>query len=228
MNRIPNHSSFVVALIAGAVASGCASMAGVGGTSEYSCKAPEGVKCDSVSGTYYNSVENNLPSQHKGSRAAPQDEAAPTRTEALAGKRSVASTVYVTPALASSTSGAPSGVALPPAAYTSMPLRSPARVLRLWVKPWEDADGDLMDQLYVYVPVDNGRWLVDHTQRQIRDAYAPIMAPRTAQAPDSDVERESANAETRVPAASALERRLQAARGLGPSAANANGANDAR
>ena len=154
MNRIPTLSSFVAMAIACVVASGCASMTGVGGTSEYSCKAPEGVKCDSVSGTYYNSVENNLPSQRQ--------------------------------------------------------------------------DGDLMDQLYVYVPVDNGRWLVDHTQRQIRDAYAPIKAPRTAQAPDGDVERESADAETRVPAASALERRLQAARGLGPSAANANGANDAR
>ena len=211
-------------VIACAVVSGCASMAGVGGTSEYSCKAPEGVKCDSVSGTYYNSVENNLPSQRQGGRATPQ-EAAPTRMEALAGKR-IASASYVTPASATSATG--SGVALPPAAYTSMPLRSPARVLRLWVKPWEDADGDLMDQLYVYVPVDNGRWLVDHTQRQIRDAYAPIKAPRTALGPYSDVERESGKVDTRVPAASALEQRLQAARGLAPSAANANGADDAK
>jgi len=120
-----------------------------------------------------------------------------------------------------------SGIALPPAAYTSMPLRSPARVLRLWVKPWEDADGDLMDQVYVYVPVDNGRWLVDHTQRQIRDAYAPIKVPRTAQAPVSDLERERDKGDTRVPAPSGLEQRLQAARGLGPSA-NASGANDAQ
>ena len=108
-----------------------------------------------------------------------------------------------------------------------MPLRSPARVLRLWVKPWEDADGDLMDQVYVYVPVDNGRWLVDHAQRQIRDAYAPIKAPRTVQAPDSDVDRESAKVDPRVPVASSLEQRLQAARGLLPSAANTNGADDA-
>src|SRR4029077_18795 len=196
------------------------SMAGVGGTSEYSCKAPEGVKCDSVSGTYYNSVENNLPSQRQGGRATPQ-EAVPTRMEALAGKRSVVSATYMTPASATSATG--SGVALPPAAYTSMPLRSPARVLRLWVKLWEDADGDLMDQLYVYVPVDNGRWLVDHAQRQIRDAYAPGNAPRTAQAPDGDADRESAKVDPHVPAASSLEQRLQAARGLLPSAANTNG-----
>src|SRR6185312_6610851 len=100
MNRMPTLSGFIAVVFACAVVSGCASMAGVGGTSEYSCKAPEGVKCDSVSGTYYNSVENNLPSQRQGGRATPQDEAAPTRVEAPAGKRSVASAVYVTPALA--------------------------------------------------------------------------------------------------------------------------------
>ena len=226
MNRMTTLSGFIAVLIACAVVSGCASMAGVGGTSEYSCKAPEGVKCDSVSGTYYNSVENNLPSQRQGGRATPRDEATPTRMEVLAGKRSAASSAYVTPALAPFATS--SGVSLPPAAYTSMPLRSPARVLRLWVKPWEDADGDLMDQVYVYVPVDNGRWLVDHAQRQIRDAYAPIKVPRTAQATDSDLERGSDTRDTRVPAASGLEQRLQAARGLGPSAANANGANDAQ
>ena len=225
MNRLSPHSSFLAMVIACAVGSGCASMAGVGGTSEYSCKAPEGVKCDSVSGTYYNSVENNLPSQRQGGRATPRNEATPTRMEVLADGRSVASSAYVTPALAPFATS--SGVALPPAAYTSMPLRSPARVLRLWVKPWEDADGDLMDQVYVYVPVDNGRWLVDHTQRQIRDAYAPIKVPRTAQAPVSDLERERDKGDTRVPAPSGLEQRLQAARGLGPSA-NASGANDAQ
>jgi conjugal transfer pilus assembly protein TraV len=212
--------------IACVVASGCASMAGVGGTSEYSCKAPEGVKCDSVSGTYYNSVENNLPSQRQGGRPTPRDEATPTRMEALAEKRNAASSADVAPALTALATK--SEGKLPPAAYTSTPLRSPARVLRLWVKPWEDADGDLMDQLYVYVPVDHGRWLVDHTQRQIRDAYAPIKAPRAAQAPVSDTERERDNGDMRAPAASRLEQRLQAARGLGPPAANANGANDAQ
>src|SRR5439155_6276288 len=222
MNCIPTSLGFAAAVMACAVVSGCASMAGVGGTSEYSCKAPEGVKCDSVSGTYYNSVENNLPSQRQGARPTPQDEATPTRMEALAGKRGGASAAYVVPARASLATG--SGVALPPAAYTSMPLRSPARVLRLWVKPWEDADGDLMDQLYVYVPVDTGRWLVDHARRQIRDAYAPIRAPRTASAPASVVEREKSSVDTRVPAISGLEQRLQAARELAPSAADANGA----
>src|SRR5512144_1970953 len=100
MNRIPTRSTFLAVVIACVVVAGCASMAGVGGTSEYSCKAPEGVKCDSVSGTYYNSVENNLPSQRQGGRATPRDEATPTtRMEMLADKRNGASSADVAPAL---------------------------------------------------------------------------------------------------------------------------------
>jgi conjugal transfer pilus assembly protein TraV len=64
-----------------------------------------------------------------------------------------------------------------PSSPTAMPLRSSARILRLWFKPWEDADRDLHDQGYVYIRVDDGQWLVEHAQRQIRDAYAPLRPP---------------------------------------------------
>jgi conjugal transfer pilus assembly protein TraV len=62
-------------------------------------------------------------------------------------------------------------------AITPSPLRTQARILRLWIKPWEDADGDLYDQGYVYVQVDNGQWQIDHVQHQIRDRYAPLKLP---------------------------------------------------
>ena len=58
------------------------------------------------------------------------------------------------------------------------PLRAGPRVLRLWIKPWEDADRDLNGESLVYVQIDTGRWLVDHVQRQARDAYAPIRPTR--------------------------------------------------
>ena len=65
-------------------------------------------------------------------------------------------------------------------AQGATPLRSQARVLRLWTKAWEDVDGDLYDQGYVYVQVSNGQWLIDHVQRQIRDTYAPLRPPPKA------------------------------------------------
>lgn len=56
-------------------------------------------------------------------------------------------------------------------------LRSGTRVMRLWVKPWEDSDGDLHDQSYIYLRIDEGRWQLEHVQQQVREAYAPLRPP---------------------------------------------------
>jgi conjugal transfer pilus assembly protein TraV len=142
--------------------SGCSNMSGLDGSSSYSCKAPDGITCDSVSGTYANAIHNNVPSQRPRAAASP----APT--------------------------GAASAPPMPrmPAAAAAlpapMPPRSPARILRLWFKPWEDADHDLYDQGYVYVQIDGGRWLIEHVQQQIREAYAPLRPPPRASAGAND------------------------------------------
>lgn len=145
-----------VLVIATVGLAGCTSISGLSGGSGYACKAPEGVACDSVSGTYANSVADRLPGRRTsaGSSAPPQPAA-------------------VT---------APKATSLPSQRTADLPipaasLRSTPRVLRLWVKPWEDADGDLIDQSYVYVQIDSGQWLIEHAQRQIREAYAPVKPP---------------------------------------------------
>ena len=136
---------------------GCMNLSGLGGSSDYACKAPEGVTCDSVSGTYANAIQDNLPSQRgKGRRMGKAE------SERNAPTQATPSTSVPTPAAM---------------AAIASPLRSSSRILRLWFKPWEDADRDLYDQGYVYVQIDAGQWLIDHAQRQIRDAYAPIRPP---------------------------------------------------
>lgn len=141
----------------------CTHMSGVGGDATYACKAPEGVACDSVSGTYANAVHDNLPAQRtrRSTFAAAADDRVATAIRRGTPPSDPATTVD-------------DGVG-PNTAPQS--LRSPVRILRLWVKPWEDADGDLVDQGYVYVKVDNGDWLLDHVQARIRDVYAPLKAP---------------------------------------------------
>ena len=51
------------------------------------------------------------------------------------------------------------------------------------------ANQDLNDQGYVFVQIDGGRWLIERTQRQAREAFAPIRPPRitgsTSQPKDS-------------------------------------------
>jgi conjugal transfer pilus assembly protein TraV len=162
----PIFSTHVVSVLAACLSiSACANISGLGGSSEYGCKAPQGVRCESVSGNYYNAIKNNLPAQ----RERRETNAAP-RTMATHAESAVAAKA---PTLGKTTTD------------TAAPLRAQARVLRLWFKPWEDADRDLYDQGFVYVQIDNGRWLIDHMQQRIRDAYAPILPPRSSALPSA-------------------------------------------
>ena len=159
---------------------GCTSLSGLGGESKYACKAPIGVTCDSVTGTYANAIHNNLPSQRQ---QQPDEASTPTLTTQPTASRRPPLAPVPAPAVSTTETGMPTGIS---------PLRSQARVLRLLTKPWEDADGDLYDQGYVYVQVDVGQWLIDHVQRQIRDTYAPLRPPVKAAADaDSDVGQSS-------------------------------------
>lgn len=148
-------------LIALALIGGCTRLSGYKASSRYACQAPEGVACDSISGVYANAVQKRLPSQQTASVSAP-----PLAAPALTTPQT-----WVTPPL--------------------QPLRSSARVLRLWIKPWEDREGDLHDQSFVYVRVDDGRWLIEHAQQQVRDAYAPLRPPLPTATPSNAPDRPS-------------------------------------
>lgn len=57
------------------------------------------------------------------------------------------------------------------------PLRSGERVLRVWVAPWVDADGDFHDQSYVYLVVDHGRWIVERERERIERIRPRVLPP---------------------------------------------------
>ena len=68
--------------------------------------------------------------------------------------------------------------------------------MRLWIAPWEDADGDLHDASFVHVVVDTGRWLIERVRPAPRSRLdvatppvappiAPPIAPSTAPAPEA-------------------------------------------
>ena len=163
---------FACALSCIAALAGCASeLSGLGGSDKYACKAPQGVLCNSVAGIYANSVENNLPGQHMEKHA---DEPA-TMTN------SPARTVPAPMPLSDGTA-----------------LRSSPRVLRLWIAPWEDSDGDLHEQTFLYVVVDTGRWLIEHKRSAIRDEFMPITPPRTTP-PVASVQNTTSGRERHLP-----------------------------
>lgn len=136
----------------------CGSMSGLDAKDSFSCKAPDGVLCESMTGIYANAQANNLPGQRvKHGNGA--DEVSRAKAP-----------------------GAGTGVLTKPI-YSGTPIRSAPLVLRVWFAPWEDTDGDLHDQSYVYLPVDSGKWLIEHNRRRIQDAYRPVRAPAVQAAP---------------------------------------------
>jgi len=145
--------------------SGCANMlSGLDAKSDFACKAPDGILCESMSGIYANAQAKNLPGQRVNQRGeAPVD-----LSQAKAG----------------------SGVMTKPI-YSGTPIRSAPRLLRVWFAPWEDTDGDLHDQSYVYLPVDSGRWLIEHNRRRIQDNYRPVRAPQANAGATSGQQRQS-------------------------------------
>ena len=143
--------------------SACANMAGLDGRSEFACKAPDGVVCTSVSGVYANSRTGALPAQ----KGQDQIGAKPRNTGSAHGNEGTDAKAEPNPQVAT----------LPAAPVAGTPLLSPPKVLRLWLAPWVDEDGDLHDQVYLYVMWNRGEWQIEHTRSQIRQQFAPVAAP---------------------------------------------------
>lgn len=170
--------------------SACANMAGLDGKSEFACRAPDGVVCTSVSGVYANTVAGTLPVQQTGD--ASQRAVSESSTEADSKH----------PADPPRSYGATPPVGAAPAAGT--PLLSPPRVLRLWLAPWVDEEGDLHDQAYLYVMWHRGEWQLGHTETAIRRQFAPIApiaapvtAPSAVRNPEPAAHRETTRQDAR-------------------------------
>lgn len=147
-------------LACAALVAGC-SASGLDAKSTFACKAPDGVTCMSVSGVYETSRHNALPGQQPGTSnpglKADPPVGAPNAAPAKA-----------------SIDGVP--IAHRPPLTSGTPLRSAPRVLRIWLAPYEDSEGDLRDQTHLYITVDRGTWQIEHTRRAIQDRFAPVRA----------------------------------------------------
>jgi len=172
---LPGSASLMLATTI--VLSGCASsLSGVGGTQSYACKAPIGAQCTSVSGVYANA--NPVAARAVHDAALPSQNLLAT----MAGPTPSRQTKTATPAMATGGSMPPASAASADATAAPTPaaLRSAPRVMRLWIAPWEDADGDLHDASFVHVVIDTGRWLIDRVRPAARaklDIATPPLSP---------------------------------------------------
>jgi conjugal transfer pilus assembly protein TraV len=89
-----------------------------------------------------------------------------------------------------------------PIAFPGMPIRSQSKTLRVWVTPWTDDDGDLHDQTFVYLLVDPGRWMIEHTRSEtvkrslVRLKPLPVTSAATAAPQTNDQGRQTDSTHT--------------------------------
>lgn len=149
-------------VVACLVLGGC-SVTGTDSKSSFACQAPEGVQCMTASGVYYNSLNNNLPALRTVTRSGSAE------LPEVSGTKSSEPPTKVPDALTETRYGARLGAGQrAPDVSPTGAIRAVPRVMRIWVLPWEDADGDLHDQSYLYMAVDSGHWLVEKTRKAVR------------------------------------------------------------
>lgn len=138
------------------LATGCASALSIG-SPKYACSGlPEGAACQSTRDIYEATHDGNVPlkldpseDQSKKKRNSKNNKnAEPAESgEAIGEGRAVSDPVvdnYVAPRLPD----------------RPIPIRTPAEVMRIWVAPWEDVNGDLVTNGYIYTEIEPRRWVI--------------------------------------------------------------------
>jgi len=55
------------------------------------------------------------------------------------------------------------------------PIRTPSQVMRIWIAPWEDADGDLMVSNYIYTELEPRRWMIGKVASTAHMSLIPLQ-----------------------------------------------------
>ena len=129
-----NRHLTTLALVATIPLAGCSS------NPKYACGLPEGIGCQPVSTVYERAVTGTLPETH----------ATPTKTNTSA--NTDAQALEAVPA-----EGTVVDIKIATVAPGDAVLTRP-RVQRVWIRRFEDKDGDLHDETYLYLRLDAGQW----------------------------------------------------------------------
>lgn len=92
------------------------------------------------------------------------------------------------------TTGFPSHARQPvPKIEDPTPIRTPAQVMRIWIAPWEDSDGDLMVSGYVYTELVPRRWMIGKSAPTVSPSLIPLQIEQRP--PERPLDRDQAGTE---------------------------------
>jgi conjugal transfer pilus assembly protein TraV len=55
------------------------------------------------------------------------------------------------------------------------PIRTPSQIMRIWIAPWEDDDGDLNVSGYVYTELEPRRWMIGKPATPLNASILPLQ-----------------------------------------------------
>jgi len=146
--------SILLILSSSAILTGCAT--------QYGCKGmPEDPACLSTTEAYQ-LTDKVLPTAVDGKPETMKSKETTKATSLQLGQR------------------APVGLSLPqpmptPKIDDPTPIRTPAQVMRIWIAPWEDSDGDLMVSNYVYTELEPRRWMIGKSAPTLTPSLIPLQ-----------------------------------------------------
>lgn len=160
MNKLKGITSIMVAALGLA---GCMSS---GGKREFACPMGQGVNCMGPTDVYA-ATENR---DHL--EGLTNDDGQISFASAPAQRGNHTEVVEADGALV--LTGGPSAPVLD--APEDVPIRTPARVMRIWIAPWEDDSGDLNVPGKVFTEIEPRRWAVGETQPSGRAATLQLIS----------------------------------------------------
>ncbi|TDX26806.1 conjugal transfer pilus assembly protein TraV [Modicisalibacter xianhensis] len=143
------------------------------GESEYGCTGlPQGVQCMSTRQVYQLTNNGNVPAplvaDEQREAAVPVGSAI---TEQYQGEdpNDVVNN-YVAPRLPDQ----------------PIPIRTPAQVMRVWIAPWEDDNGDLVVTGYLYTEIEPRRWVIGDQAPTVQPTLRPLQTIEQPQQKDRE------------------------------------------
>lgn len=138
------------------------------GSPEYGCPGmPDGVQCMSTSDVYASTENGQVP------RPMTPKEAKNKNSQKESGKNE-----QVEQETASSINGSGDVVidnyVSPRIPNRPIPIRTPAEVMRIWVAPWEDTNGDLIVTGYIYTEIEPRRWTIGDSAPKVQTVIKPL------------------------------------------------------
>jgi conjugal transfer pilus assembly protein TraV len=165
----------ILVVLISILASGCA-------TTEYGCKGmPDDPKCLSTTDAYQLS-DKALPDPMKMS------EVNAAGVNALTDSAISSNSLPPTPLLQQPV----------PKIDDPTPIRTPAQVMRIWIAPWEDAEGDLMVSNYVYTEIEPRRWMIGKSAPTISPSLVPLQVEQRPPEKARDLDNSQTDTELRT------------------------------